>query len=82
MKVAAPLAKNILTPVGILAAASAIDAEVEKKIHGSGDTTLIVSNDELYDIMKIVQALEDSNILLKGVTKTIKNKTKEQKEDF
>ena len=40
---------------------------------------LIISNEELNDIMKIVQALEDSNILLKGVTKTIKNKTKEQK---
>ena len=44
-----------------------------KKIHGSGTTTLIISNEEMNDIMKIVQALEDSNILLKGVTKTIKN---------
>ena len=46
-------------------------------MHGSGITTLIISNDELNDIMKIV--LEDSNILLKGVTKTIRNETKEQK---
>ena len=53
-----------------------------KKIHGSGTTTLIISNEEMNDIMKIVQALEDSNILLKGVTKTIKNETKEQKEGF
>ena len=53
--------------------------EFKKKIHGSGTTTLIISNEEMNDIMKIVQALEDSNILLKGVTKTIKNKTKEQK---
>ena len=45
----------------------------KKKIHGSGTTTLIISNEEMNDIMKIVQALEDSNILLKGVTKTIKN---------
>ena len=53
-----------------------------KKIHGSGTTTLIISNEEMRDIMKIVQALEDSNSLLKGVTNTIKNETKEQKEDF
>ena len=54
----------------------------KKKIHGSGNTTLIISNEEMNDIMKIVQALEDSNILLKGVTKTIKNETKEQKGGF
>ena len=53
-----------------------------KKIHGSGTTTLIISNEEMNDIMKIVQALEDSNILLKGVTKTIKDETKEQKGGF
>ena len=82
MKVAVPLAKNILAPLGITAAASAIDAEIQKKIHGSGTTTLIISNEEMNDIMKIVQALEDSNILLKGVTKTIKNETKEQKGGF
>ena len=51
--------------------------EFKKKIHGSGATTLIISNEEINDIMKIVQALEDSNILLKGVTNTIKNETKE-----
>ena len=49
---------------------------------GSGTTTLIISNEEMNDIMKIVQALEDSNILLKGVTKTIQNETKEQKGGF
>ena len=84
MKVAIPLAKNVLAPLGITAAASAIDAGIQKKnkkIHGSG-TTLIISNKEMNDIMKIVQALEDSNILLKGVTKAIKNKTKELKEGF
>ena len=79
MKVAIPLAKNVLAPLGITAAASAIHAGIQKKIHGSGTTTLIISNEEMNDIMKIVQALEDSNILLKGVTKTIKNETKEQK---
>ena len=82
IKVAIPLAKHALAPLGITAAASAIDARIRKKIHGSGTTTLIISNEEMNDIMKIVQALEDSNILLKGVTKTIKNETKEQKGGF
>ena len=82
MKVAIPLAKNVLASLGITAAASAIDAGIQKKIHGSGTTTLIISNEEMNDIMKIVQALEDSNILLKEVTKTIKNETKEQKGGF
>ena len=57
MKVAVPLAKNILAPLGITAAASAIDAGIQKKIHGSGATTLMISNEEMNDIMKIVQAL-------------------------
>ena len=82
MKVAIPLAKNILAPLGIAAAASAIDAGIQKKIHGSGSTTSIISNEEINDIMKIVQALEDSKILQKGVTKTIKSETKELKEGF
>ena len=51
-------------------------------MHESGTTTLIISNEEMNDIMKIVQGFEDSNILLKRVTKTIKNKTKEKKNDF
>ena len=82
MKVAVPLAKNILAPLEITAAASAIDGAIQKKIHGSGATTLIISNEEMNDIMKIVQALEDSNILLKRVTKTIENEAKEQKGGF
>ena len=82
MKVAIPLPKNALANVGITAAALAIDTKIQKKIHGSGTTTLIISNKEMNDIMKIIQALEDSNILLKEVTKTIKNETKEQKEGF
>ena len=60
----------------------AIDAGIKKKIHGSGNTNLIISNEEMNDIIKIIQALDDSNILLKGVSKTIKNETKEQKEGF
>ena len=53
-----------------------------KTKHGSGTTILIISNEEMNIIMKIIQILEDSNVLLKGVTKTIKNETKEKKEDF
>ena len=82
MKVAFPLAKNILAPLVITAAASAIDTGIQKKIHGSGTTTLIISNEEMNDIMKIVQTLEDSNILLKGVTKTLKMKQKNKNEVF
>ena len=74
MKVAVPVATNVLAPLAIAAPASAIDAEIQKKkkkkIHGSGTTTSIISNKEMNDIIKIVQALEDSNIVLKGVTKT------------
>ena len=82
MKVAVPLAKNILAPLGIIAAASAIDEGIQKKMYDSGTTTLIISNKEMSDIMEIVKALESSNISLKGVTKTIKNQTKEQKCGF
>ena len=83
MKIAVPLAKNILAPLGTTAAASAIDAGIQKKKkHVSGNMTLIISNEEMNDIIKIIQDLEDSNILLKGVTKTIKNETKERKGRF
>ena len=81
-RIAIPLAKNVLAPLGITAAALAIDAGIQKKIHGSGNATLIISNEEMNDKMKIIQALEDSDILLKGVTKEMKNETKEQKGGF
>ena len=76
MKVAIPSAKNVLAPLWITAAASAIDAEIQKKMHGSGTTTLIIWNNKMNEIMKLFQDLEDSNILLTGVTETIKNETK------
>ena len=77
-----PLAKSVLIPLGLTAAASAADSGIHKKILGSSNTTLTISNEEMNDITKILQALEDSNILLKGVTETIKNETKEQKGGF
>ena len=76
MKVAIPLAKNVLATLGITAAASAIDAGIQI------NTRFLHNNEEMNDIMVIVQALEDSNILLKGVTKTIKNETKEENGGF
>ena len=76
------MAKSVLIPFGLTAPASAADAGIQKNILGSETTTLIISHKEMNGIMKIVQAFEDSNILLEGVTKTIKNKTKEQKGGF
>ena len=81
MKVAMPLAKNVIAPLGLAAAMSAIDGSIQKKIHGSG-VKLIIEQDDMNDIMKIIEALENSGILLKGVSKTIENETKEQKEGF
>ena len=78
MKVAVPFAKNILTSL-VITVASTIDAGIQKKIYGSGTTTIIISNEEINDIMKIVQALKNSNIFLKRITKTIENQTKDQK---
>ena len=82
LKVAIPLTKNVLAQLGITAAASAIDAGIQKKIHGLGTTALIISNEEMIEIRTIVQALKDSNILLKGVTRTTTNETKEQQGGF
>ena len=77
-----PLAKRILIPLGLKAAALAADAGTHKKILGSGNTTttLIISNNEVEDIIKIVKPLEDSGLLLNGVTETVQNEVKEQKE--
>ena len=81
MKVALPLAKNVLAPLGLAAAVSAINGSIQKKIHGSG-VKLIIEQEDMNDIIKIIEALENSGILLKGVTKTIKNETKEQRGGF
>ena len=75
-----PLAKSVLIPLGLTPAASAAVAGIHKKILGSGKTaTLIISNNEMEDIIKIVKHLEDSGLLLKGVTETVQNQIKEQK---
>ena len=74
-----PLAKSVLIPLELPAGISAADATIQKKIYGLGKTTLIISNEEMKDIMKIVKSLEESGLLIKGISETIKNETKEQK---
>ena len=84
-----PLAKSVLIPLGLTVAASAADAGIHKKILGSvhplnlalphNNTILIISNDEMDDILKIVKSLEDSGVLLKGVSETIQHEAKEQR---
>ena len=79
------LAKSFLIPLGLTAAASAADAEILKKVLESchnNTTTLIISNNEMEDIIKIVKSLEDSGLLLKRVTETVQNEVKEQKGGF
>ena len=87
-----PLAESVLIPLGLTAAASAPDAGIHKKILGSGhrpsdsashnNATLIISNDEMKGIIEIVQSVEDSGLLLKGVSETIQTEAKEQKRRF
>ena len=81
MKVALPLAKNIYAPLGLTTAMSAIDGSIQKKIHGSG-IKLVIEEEDMNDIMKIIEALENSGILLTGVSKTIENETKERRGGF
>ena len=85
LKTGLPLLKRLIKRLGMLrltAAASATDAAINKKILGSGTTTLIISNDEMKDILKIVKSLKDSAIQLKGVSETIKDEAKEQHGGF
>ena len=77
-----PLAKSVLIPLGLMAVTSATDAAIHKKLFGSGFTTLIISNEEMEDIMRIVEPLEDFGLLIKDVSETIKNKAKNKKEGF
>ena len=80
-----PLAKSLLIPLGLIAAASAAsaaDAGIHKKLLGSETATLIISDDEMVDIIKIVKSLENSGLLLKGFSETVQNEAKEQKGGF
>ena len=87
MKVAMSLAKNVLAPLGLTAAMSTIDGGIQKKMRGDGATKgagikLIIEQEDMNNIMKIIEALENSGILLKGVKKAIENETKKQREGF
>ena len=86
LKSGLPLLKLVVKPLGLLgltAAASATDATINKKILGSENhTTLIISNDDMQDLLKIVKSLEDGGILFNGITETVKNEVKEQKGGF
>ena len=78
-----PLAKSVLIPLALTAAASAADAGIHKKILGSGNnTTVTISNKNMDDLIKIVKSLEDSGLLLKGITESVENEIKEQKGGF
>ena len=81
MKVAMPLVKNVLAPLGLTAAMPTVDRNIQKKIHGSG-IKLIIEQEDMNDIMKIIEAVENSGISFKGVSKTIENETKEQRGGF
>ena len=72
------LAKSSLIPSGLTAAASATEAAIHKKVFGSGFTTLIIYNEEMEDVMKIVTSLEDSGLLIKAVKETIKSEANKQ----
>ena len=79
------VSKNILIALGSIvaaAAATATDAVIHKKLFGSDVTTLVISNEEMNNTMKLVKLLEEPGLLIKGISKTIKNKAKEQKGGF
>ena len=76
------LAKSVLIPLELIVATSAANAGIHKKILGSGMSTLIISNKKMNDIIKLVKTIEESGLLVEGVSKTIKNEVKEQKGGF
>ena len=77
-----PLAKSVLIPLRLTAVAAATDAAIHKKMFGSGSTKLIISNEEIEDIMRKVKSLEESGLLIKYISEAIKNERKEQKVGF
>ena len=77
-----PLAKNILVPLGLTAVASATDVAIQKKTFVSRTATLVFSNEEVTDIMKIVKSQEESGLLIEGVSQTGENEIMEEKGRF
>ena len=76
-----PLAKSILIPIELKVAAAA-DGGIHKIVLRSRTTALVISNEETKDIMELVKSLDNSGLLIKGITQTIKNETKEQRDGF
>ena len=76
------LAKSVLITLGLTAAASATDAAIHKKMLGLDTTTLIISNEEMNDMIKLIKFPEESGLSIKSLSETIKNETKEQKGQF
>ena len=81
-KVIKPLVKSVLIPLGLTAAASVAAAGIHNKLLGSGKTTLIISNDQMKDIIEKVKSLEDLCLLLEGVSQAIQNEAKEKRGGF
>ena len=78
-----PFAKSALIPLILTEAASATNADIHKKMFGSGrPLELIVSNEEINDIMNLIQLFKESDLLIKGISGTSKNEAKEQKGRF
>ena len=84
------LGKDVLLPLRLSTGMYAAGAAIQKKIYGSGClsdlpwriTTLITSNEEMEDIMKVVKSVEESGLIIKGISETIKDEAKEQKGEF
>ena len=76
------LAKSVLIPLRLPEAASARDAAIQKKIFASGMTTLIISNEEINNIVKRIKSLKESGLLMKVISETIQNEAKEQRDGF
>ena len=74
-----PLAKSLFIPLELSSGMSAVDATVQKKIWGSVTTALIISNQEMEDVMKIVKLLEESGLLIKRISETSESKVKKEK---
>ena len=71
-----PLTKGVLIPLGLTAAASATDATIQKKIYRQGATALVISNDKMKDVMKLVKSHDESGLLIQGISESIKNEAK------
>ena len=77
-----PLVESVLIPLRLTAVASVTGATIQKKVFGSVLSTMIISNEEINYIMKVVKSLEDVGLLIKSVSETIENETNIKKMDF